>query len=117
MKYQIHLTEHARTRMQQRSVSVHDLNLVLRHGLKIEQNRVRFYFLGRRHLPSSVLPAEREHLEGIVAVVTRDGQVVTVFRRKNLPRKVRSRCQRRNFSIAVPTLRPDPCVSADREFV
>ncbi len=85
------LSQHATVRMAQRGVSAQDLAVVIRHGLRIEQNGARLYFLGHRHVPSSFSPARKEHLEGIAAVVARSGDVVTVFRRKHLPRKLRRR--------------------------
>lgn len=84
-------TEHAARRMRQRAISPAALNLALRRGVRIEQNGATVYFLGRRHLPADVAPADAPRLEGTAVVVARDGSVITAFRRRRLPRRIRRR--------------------------
>jgi hypothetical protein len=64
---------------------------VLRWGAPIEQNGATVFFLGRRHLPADLAPADAARLEGTVAVVARDGAVLTTFRCRRLPSVMRRR--------------------------
>jgi hypothetical protein len=86
-----HLTPHAACRMQQRAISHAALDAVLRWGVCIEQNGATVFFLGRRHLPAELAPADAARLEGTVAVVARDGAVITTFRSRRLPSRMRRR--------------------------
>jgi len=90
------LTEHATRRMQQRAISHAALDTVLRWGAQIEQNGATVFFLGRRHLPADLAPAEAARLEGTVAVVARNGAVLTTFRCHRLPSVMRRRRPRRS---------------------
>ena len=85
------LTRHATRRMQQRAISPAALDAVLRWGTQIEQNGATVFFLGRRHLPAELAPADAARLEGTVAVVARDGAVITTFRSRRLPSVMRRR--------------------------
>jgi len=85
------LTAHATRRMQQRAISPAALDAVLRWGTQIEQNGATVFFLGRRHLPAELAPAEAARLEGTVAVVARDGAIITIFRCRRVPRRLRYR--------------------------
>ncbi len=89
------LTAHATQRMQQRAISHAALDTVLRWGAQIEQNGATVFFLGRRHLPADLAPADAARLEGTVAVVARDGAVLTTFRCHRLPSVMRRRRPRR----------------------
>ena len=89
------ITPHATRRMQQRAISHAALDAVLRWGAPIEQNGYTVFFLGRRHLPADLAPAAAARLEGTVAVVARDGAVITTFRSRRLPSVMRRRHPRR----------------------
>lgn len=86
-----HLTDHAIWRMQQRAISQTALDAVLRWGAPIEQNGFTIFFLGRRHLPADLAPADAAHLEGTVVVVARDGSVVTTYHTRRVPGRLRYR--------------------------
>lgn len=88
------LTPHAARRMYQRAISHAALDTVLRGGARIEQNGATVFFLGRRHLPADLAPADAARLEGTVAVVARDGAVLTMFRCRRLPSVIRRRGRR-----------------------
>lgn len=89
-------TTHATQRMQQRAISHAALDAVLRWGARIEQNGATVFFLGRRHLPAELAPADAARLEGTVAVIARDGAVLTTFRCHRLPSVMRRRRPRRS---------------------
>ena len=90
----VRLTPHATRRMQQRAISHAALDAVLRWGARIEQNGATVFFLGRRHLPADLTPADAARLEGTVAVVARDGAVLTTCRCHRLPSVMRRRPRR-----------------------
>ena len=90
------ITTHAARRMQQRAISPAALDAVLRWGAQIEQSGATVFFLGRRHLPAGLAPAEAARLEGTVAVVARNGAVLTMFRRHRLASVMRRRRPRRS---------------------
>lgn len=89
-----HLSGHATRRMQQRAIPHAALDAVLRWGTSIEQNGATVFFLGRRHLPAELAPADAARLEGTVAVVARNGAVLTTFRCRRIPSVMRRRRQR-----------------------
>jgi hypothetical protein len=91
-----YLTKHAVQRMQQRAISPAALDIVLRWGARIEQNGATVFFLGRRHLPAELAPADAARLEGTVAVIARDGALITTFRCRRLPSVIRRRRPRRS---------------------
>ena len=90
-----HITAHATQRMHQRAIPPVALDAVLRWGARIEQNGATAFFLGRRHLPAGLPPADAARLEGMVVVVDREGAVITVFRCRHLPSVMRMRRHRR----------------------
>jgi hypothetical protein len=90
------LTAHATRRMKQRAISQTALDAALRWGTPIEQNGATVFFLGRRHLPADLTPAEAARLEGTVVVVARNGTVITTFRSRRLPTVMRQRYPRRS---------------------
>lgn len=83
----ISLTIHAACRAARRNIPPAALEYVLTYGRRIQRTGVTFYFLGRRDLP----PADRQanwasQLEGTVALMSSDGEILTVYRhRKALP--------------------------------
>jgi hypothetical protein len=86
-----HLTEHATRRMQQRVTSQTALKMALRWGTRIEQSGATVFVLCRRHLPADLSPADAVRLEATVAMVPRDGAVITTFRCRRVlhrPRRV-----------------------------
>jgi len=87
----VRLTPYATRRMQQRAISHAALDAVLRWGTRIEQNGATVFFLGRRHLPADLAPADAERLEGTTVVVARDGTLITTFRCRRLPSRMRRR--------------------------
>ena len=88
------LTHHAILRTQQRGISQRDLTLALTHGMQVQQNGAAVFFLGRRHLPQGLSPAEADRLEGTTVVVARTGQVITTYRCQRVPRRIRKRTRR-----------------------
>lgn len=85
------LTEHAARRMRHRAISRAAIDLAFRRGERIEQNGATVYFLGRRHLPDGLVPAIASRWAGTAVVMARDGTVVTTFRRRRVPRRLRRR--------------------------
>jgi len=85
------LTPHATRRLPQRAISHAALDTALRWGVPIEQNGATVFFLGRRHLPADLAPADAARLEGTTVVVARDGAIITTFRCRRLPSRMRRR--------------------------
>lgn len=92
----VFLTRHAAQRISQRGISLTSVDLTLKHGARIQQDGATLYFLGRRHLPPDVAPAESRRFEGTAVVVSRDGTLLTAYRIGRIPRRLRRRnCARR----------------------
>ncbi len=87
------VSAHAERRFSQRGISLEAVRLTLTYGTRIEQDGARVFFLGRRHVPA-IYNGVASRLEGTVVVVSRDGTVLTAFRRHRLPRKWRRRQRR-----------------------
>jgi hypothetical protein len=87
-------TPHALRRMCQRRIDGTAVSLALQLGLEIEQDGAAVYFLSRRSVPRDVGPHMRHRLEGTTVVLSRDGQVITVFKTRRLPRRLRLRVSR-----------------------
>ena len=84
------LTEHARRRCQQRSITPEHLELAILYGLVINQLQGRTAFwLNRRHWRVAKRQAHAtERSFGVAVVVAADGAIVTAFRCKDRLRKV-----------------------------
>jgi hypothetical protein len=78
--------------MAQRNVAADDLYPVIRFGRVTYVAGAEFYFLGKRDLPPN-LQLELEHLVG-VTVLVRNGHVLTVYRNRHAPSKIRRKLKR-----------------------
>jgi hypothetical protein len=88
----IWLSQHAAIRMAQRNVTENDLFPVIRFGRLTHAAGAEFYFLGKRNIPEN-LQRKLERLVG-VTVVARDGQIITVYRNRLAPGKIRRKLKR-----------------------
>ncbi len=87
----IALSSHALKRMFGRYITSDAVLLTLHYGEQIEQDGARLFHLGRRQMPTFLSPAKASRIEGITVVVSRDGVVLTVYRQRDIPRKLRRR--------------------------
>jgi TPR repeat protein len=90
------LTEHAARRMHQHGIRRNAVQAALWYGEAVEQNGATAFFLGRRHLPAGLRPAQAARLEGTTVVLSRDDRIVTVFRNAAGLRRVMRRRTRRS---------------------
>lgn len=75
------LTDHARLRAAQRNLTMDALRYILTDGQEHRRTGVTFYVLSRRDIPAEDLRCSRvARLEGAVALVARDGAVITLYR-------------------------------------
>lgn len=76
------MTFHARQRSRQRGVSTRQIALVRAHGRRHYGRGATHYFFGRREAARhrALLGRETESLQGIVVVLSLDGDVITVYR-------------------------------------
>jgi hypothetical protein len=81
------LSKHAARRMAQRNVTSEDLLPVIRFGRLSYAAGAEFYFLGKRDLPEN-LRLRLQRLVGITVVV-RDCKVLTVYRNRHSPGRIR----------------------------
>ena len=74
-------SEHARTRMAQRKLSVTDVEYIINHGSKYHNAGCLFCFLGRKN----ILDKDKERLEGSVVLLDSETEtvVITVYRNRS----------------------------------
>lgn len=92
------VSQHAASRTARRNVPPDALDYVLTYGRRIQRTGVTFYFLGRRDLP----PADRQtgwaaRLEGTVALLGNDGQLITVYRHRKALRAIQRKLKYRLY--------------------
>lgn len=90
-----YLSEHARLQASRRRIPVDLIALALCRGLQIQQNGAVIYHLGRRSLPPELPHELAARAEGITVVESRDGRVLTAYRARRVPRRMRQRRPRR----------------------
>jgi|GEM_PF-921481 hypothetical protein len=92
----VRFSYHARRRAARRNVVPDAIDYVLAYGRFLQRTGVTFYFLGRRDLP----PADRcaswaSRLIGTVVLVSRSGEVITVYRNRGALRAIRRKLKYR----------------------
>lgn len=79
------LTQHARTRMQQRGIRKADVAWVLRYGRRIHAKGADFYVVGHKDVARwASLGLQLSHLAGIQVLTSEAGTVITAYRSHNL---------------------------------
>lgn len=79
------LTQHARTRMQQRGIRKADVAWALRYGRRIHAKGADFYVVGHKEVARwASLGIELSHLAGIQVLTSQAGMVITAYRSHNL---------------------------------
>lgn len=78
------ISKHARRRTSQRGISSDRIELAAMLGTRIDQDGATLFFLGRRQLDRrDISSRDRERLEGLTVIVSRDGAVITAYRNRN----------------------------------
>jgi hypothetical protein len=78
------MTKHAQVRCLQRGVRTADIEYLLAHGKKIYKQGLVFYVMLDKHI------AQRgESVRHLVALVSHDQHVVTVYKEKNALKKIK----------------------------
>lgn len=95
------LSHHAGRRTARRNIEPEALEYVLTYERRIQRTGVTFYFLGRRDLPAADRKASwAARLEGTVALMSSDGQLITVYRQhkalRSIPCKLKYHITRNN---------------------
>ena len=99
-------SRHASSRAARRHVPPEALDYVLTYGRRIQRTGVTFYFLGRRDLPAADRQADwASRLEGTVALVGNDGQLITVYRQRKALRAIQRKLKYRIFEEGQPPVR------------
>jgi hypothetical protein len=76
-----HLTGHARQRAAQRNLALDAVRYVITFGREVHRTGVTFFVLRRRDIPREDLRLPWvARLEGAVALIARDGAVITLYR-------------------------------------
>lgn len=79
------LTKHARTRMQQRGISVDAIDAALAYGRSIQSKGLTFFVIGHKEVRKfSALGIDLDAVAGIQVLVSPDGSVVTTYRNHDL---------------------------------
>jgi len=77
------LTHHAKTRIFQRRISTHHLELVLRFGNSINRQGFQFFFLTRELVKTFIQSRDQNYVKHLVVVVSGGMQSVIVTAYKN----------------------------------
>ena len=89
-------THHAARQAARRNIAPEALEYVLTYGRRIQRTGVTFYFLGWRDVPAADRQASWvSRLEGTVALVSNDGQLITVYRQRNALRSIQRKLKHR----------------------
>jgi hypothetical protein len=83
------LSRHALERQAERGIGDLAIRLAVRFGRRYWRAGCQVYFLGRRHIPAGLDPDTVRRVEGTAVVVAPDGNVCTVYRNHDLPRRLR----------------------------
>lgn len=87
-------TPHARKRMQQRCISLEDLELAVTIGQVLYCAGAKFVFVGLRDIPAA-RRRELAHLEGVTLVLsTESDRVLTSYRNKGALRDLKRKLKR-----------------------
>lgn len=92
------MSDHALSRMCERSLAPDDIEAVLTYGQPVYDRGALVFRLGRKQVDRFAKCEQLAHLEGVHVVCTpEDGTVMTVYRNREFrtPRKTRRPCQDR----------------------
>lgn len=88
----IHLSDHAIQRMNQRRLSIEDIDYVIRYGQIIYRAGIAHFFLGERDIPLQDRSVSRiSHLIGTTILIESKNltEVITVYRNRDAIKKIR----------------------------
>jgi hypothetical protein len=81
----VNVTQHAALRMQQRGIAAESLNQVLEYGRRIHAKGMLFRVVGHKEVARyATHGVDLTHVQGVHALVSSDGAVVTVYRSNDL---------------------------------
>lgn len=94
----IKLTQHAERRLEERGILLEEVLFALEHGRRVWTRGAQVFVLGQKELVK-LKPARASRLDGLQVVCSPDGDVLTVYRNKDL-RGLRPRSRRPHFCQA-----------------
>ncbi|ETW96860.1 MAG: hypothetical protein ETSY1_24895 [Candidatus Entotheonella factor] len=90
------LTQHARSRSQQRGLNLKKIRLALEYGQCVRQDGSEVFYLGKRNLPNWLDPSEASSATGVTVVQASSGEIITAYRCARFDRTKRERGRRRH---------------------
>jgi hypothetical protein len=84
-------TAHGLERQRRRGITDDQLELTLRYGLRLHVTGVILYYLRRRDVPWWIGTDYAAKVHGTVAVVSRDGALVTTYRNPKILHRLKKR--------------------------
>ena len=88
------ITEHAKKRKSQRGISIRLINITLDYGKTFFRQGYIFYVLIYKNIPKSIYSKFKNKSEGTV-VVCKDQKIITVYKNKKAPSKIKRKPKRR----------------------
>lgn len=84
-------TQHGTERQRQRGITDDQVDLTLRYGTRLHVTGALVYYLRRRDLPRWVDPGYAGKVCGTVAIVSKDGALMTTYRNAKVFRRLKKR--------------------------
>lgn len=87
-------TGHAAERQRRRGITDDQLDLTLRYGTRLHVTGAVLYYLRGRDMPRGLSAEYAARVRGTVAVVSRDGALVTTYRNPKILHRLKKRPRR-----------------------
>ena len=75
-------TKHAAQRMNERGIAPWMIREVVLNGIYIQKQGLLYHYIGRKQMPHYLSEPERNILENLVVVESRDGMIITTYKKK-----------------------------------
>jgi len=84
-------TQHCTQRQRQRGITEEQVNLTLQYGTRLHVTGALVYYLRRRDLPQWIEAEYAEKVRGTVAIVSKEGALLTTYRNSKVLRHLKKR--------------------------
>ena len=87
-------SQHAKCRLQQRAITPWALEQIMRHGVIIYKQGMKFIYMPKKLLKLFYTPNLQVEIQDVMILVSNDGTIITAYRNENAVKHVQKKSKR-----------------------